>query len=197
MEKFVDLLKIMIEKYLVQTVASIAAAIFGVAFLPNLFEMSDDVGKTSYGVLIFCTTFLLIQCIKHIYASTKNHVEKKQKKRLDDELSEKKAKIREKERLEKLWDYVDSLSSKDKQYLVEFLKTGNKPILAIPNRFRDGLLNNNKYVARTERYQNPTIAYSEEAKLYRLRDDFFEQLRYSYDKYGRISHFDMEEENDG
>ena len=61
MEKLVDLLKIIAEKYLVQTLASVALAILGVAFLPNLLDMTNKVGKTMYGVLIFCFGFLLIQ----------------------------------------------------------------------------------------------------------------------------------------
>ena len=52
MEKLIDLLKIIAEKYLVQAVASVAVAILGVAFLPNLFGMTNRVGKTLYGVLI-------------------------------------------------------------------------------------------------------------------------------------------------
>lgn len=46
MEKLVDLLKIIAEKYLVQTLASVALAILGVAFLPNLLDMTNKVGKT-------------------------------------------------------------------------------------------------------------------------------------------------------
>lgn len=44
------------------------------------------------------------------------------------------------------------------------------------------------------------IAYMERSsptKLYRLKDDYFELLKYSYEKYGKISHFDMEEIHNG
>ena len=219
MEKFVDLLKIIAEKYLVQTIASVALAILGVAFIPNLFGMTDKVGKTLYSVLIFCVSFLLIQCAKHIYATAKKIIEKKRKKKLSDELSKKEVQEHEEEVLEELWDYVDSLSPQDKHYLVEFLKNGNQPIEVMGEHFGIGLLNNNNIVACMEKQQKcapaPSrkiefdghlvfpqtdisyMAYSSPTKLYRLKDNFFELLNYSYEKYKRISHFDMEEENDG
>ena len=70
MEKLVDLLKIIAEKYLVQTVASVALAILGVAFLPNLLDMTNKVGKTLYAVLIFCLGFLLTVSYTHLTLPT-------------------------------------------------------------------------------------------------------------------------------
>ena len=40
-------------------------------------------------------------------------------------------------------------------------------------------------------------AYASPTKLYRLKDDFFILLKYSYEKYGKISHFDMEDQENG
>ena len=77
MEKFADLLKIIAEKHLVQTVASGTFAILGVAFFPNLFGMTEKVGKTLYGVLIFCLSFLLIQYVKHICTIVKNQLKRR------------------------------------------------------------------------------------------------------------------------
>ena len=113
MEKLVDLLKIIAEKYLVQTVASVALAILGVAFFPNLLDMTNKVGKTLYGVLIFCLGFLLIQGAKQIYTIAKNKVAEKNKKRLSDERRKRKADENEAEAIEQLWDYVDSLGLQD------------------------------------------------------------------------------------
>jgi hypothetical protein len=219
MEKLVDLLKIIAEKYLVQTLASIALAILGVAFLPNLLDMTNKVGKTLYGVLIFCLGFLLIQGAKHSYTIAKNKVAEKNKKRLSDELRKREADENEAEAIEQLWDYVDSLRLQDRHYLSEFLKTDNQPIEVMGEAFGSVLLANRNIVACTDKKQKcapapnrkveseghlvflpsdaPFISYPAPTKLYRLKDDFFELLKYSYDKYGKISHFDTEEQENG
>lgn len=219
MEKLVDLLKIIAEKYLVQTVASVALAILGVAFLPNLLDMTNKVGKTLYGVLIFCLGFLLIQSAKHIYTIAQNKVAEKNKKRLSDELRKREADENEAEATEQLWDYVDSLGLQDRYYLSEFLKTDNQPIEVMGEAFGFGLLANRNIVACTDKKQKcapapnrkvefeghlvfpppdaPYISYPAPTKLYRLKDDFFELLKHSYEKYGKISHFDTEEQENG
>ena len=216
MEKLVDLLKIIAEKHLAQTVASIALAILGVAFLPNLLDMTNKVGKTLYGVLIFCLGFLLIQGAKQIYIIAKNKAAEKNKKRLSDELRKREADENETEAIEWLWDYVDSLGLQDRYYLSEFLKTDNQPIEVMGEAFGFGLLANRNIVACTDKKRKcaptpnrkvefevhlapdaPYISYSAPTKLYRLKDDFFKLLKYSYDKYGKISHFDMEEKDNG
>lgn len=215
MEKFIDLLKIIAEKYLIQTVASVALAILGVAFLPNLFGMTDKVGKTSYGVLIFCLGFLLIQFAKYVFAIAKNKAVEKKKKRLSDELRIEEAKENEAKAIAQLWDYVDSLQPQDRYYLMEFLKTDNQPIEVMGEVYGIGLLTNRNNVACMEKqqctrllnrkfefeghlvFQPPDMAHTSQTKLYRLKDDFFGLLKYSYEKYGKISHFDMEEQENG
>ena len=219
MEKLIDLLKIIAEKYLVQTVASVALAILGVAFLPNFLDMTNKVGKTLYGVLIFCLGFLLIQGAKHIYTIAKNKVAEKNKKRLSNELRKRESDENEAEAIEQLWNYVDSLGLQDRHYLTEFLKTDNQPIEVMGEAFGFGLLTNRNIVACTEKQQKcapaanrkvefdghlvfpPSdmqyAAHHAPTKLYRLKDNFFELLKYSYEKYGKISHFDMEEQENG
>lgn len=219
MEKLVDLLKIIAEKYLVQTVASVALAILGVAFLPNLLDMTNKVGKTLYAVLIFCLGFLLIQGAKLIYTIAKNKAAEKNKKRLSDELRKREADENEAKAIERLWDYVDSLGLQDRHYLSEFLKTDNQPIEVMGEAFGFGLLANRNIVACTDKKPKcapvpnqkvefegylvfpppdaPYISYPTPTKLYRLKDDFFKLLKHSYDKYGKISHFDTEEKDNG
>ena len=219
MEKLIDLLKIIAEKYLVQAVASVAVAILGVAFLPNLFGMTNRVGKTLYGVLIFCLGFLIIQGAKHICTIVKNKAVEKNKRRLSDERKKREAEKDEAEAIAQLWDYVDSLTPQDRNFLIEFIKTGNQPIEVIGEAFGNRLLANRNIVACMERkkknastlsqkiefegrlvFPPQDIAYMERSsptKLYRLKDDYFELLKYSYEKYGKISHFDMEEIHNG
>ena len=212
MEKLIDLLKPLVEKYLFPTIASVALAILGVAFLPDALKLKGQIGNFFYGVLLFCICFLAINLIKYLVAYLK-HVHNKNlaNKQQYQEL--------ESERLEKLWDFVDSLSPLDRSYLLKFIKNGNEPIEVIKSSFDIGLLSNNSVIVSTEKNielgNNKNIALDEEDamkfhlhynnifndsqsfKLFKLRDNFYELLKYSYDKYGKISHFDFKESQNG
>ena len=174
MEKLVDLLKIIAEKCLVQTGASVALAILGVAFLPNLLDMTDKVGKILYGVLIFCLGFLLIQGAKQIYTIAKNKAAEKNKKRLSDELRKREADENEAEAIEQLWDYVDSLKLQDRYYLSEFLKTDNQPIEVMGEAFGLGLLAT--VILWLARIKNKNVLRHQTGKL-SLKDILFSHRR--------------------
>ena len=218
MEKIADLLKIFADKHLNPSVASLAVSILGVAFLPEALEISNRVGKFLYGVLIFCLCFLLIQLGKYIVKTFKELRSRKEKQEAEEQEKKQEEEAEEKEKLEDLWKYVDALSPQDKDYLRVFLKNGNQPIELMGGEPYRGLLSNKKIVVSTQKptevqrnntmelegrkvyIQNMieyTMVYSTTTTLYKLNDDFYALLKYSLDKYKRISHFDTEEENDG
>lgn len=218
MEKLLDLLKIFEEKHLIPVMASIAVAILFVTFLPNLFDLTNKAGKVLYLILVFCIAFLLIHFGKYICSFFKNKIAKKRKQKKIAEFQQKEEEEHEKEMMEILWDYVDSLSPQDQCYLMEFLKTNNKPI-EMREIAPNGLLSDSDNVACTEKKQasalDPSrkiefegdsmcipngISFMEDeppVKLYRLKDDFFNLLKCSYEKYHKISHFEMEEVQNG
>lgn len=213
MEKLADLLKIFADKHLIPSAASLAFAISGVAFLPDAFGISKNVGKFLYGVLIFCLCFLLIQFGKYLAKTVKNAKSQKDKKTAEEQEKKRKEEINEKKSLEDLWQYVDTLSPQDKDFLREFLKNENQPIELVGGEPFNGLLSNKKFVVSTEKptgqrrkntmkFEGRQVYYTESTdysttRLYKLNDEFYKLLKYSYEKYKRISHFDMEEENDG
>lgn len=217
MEKLIDLLKIFEEKHLIPAIASIALAIFFVIFLPDLFDLTNKAGKVLYIILVFCIAFLLIQFGKYMYSFIKNKIVKRHKQKEATEVQQKEEEELEEKAMENLWDYVDSLSPQDKHYLKEFLITNNKPIEVMGVTF-DGLLSNSSIVACTDKnpesslYPNRKIEleghlvyplpdsllmHHSPVKLYRLKDKFFKLLKYSHEKYHKISHFDMEETQNG
>lgn len=216
MDNIVNFLKNFSEKHILQTMASLSIAILGIAFFPNILQMTNRVGKMMYFVLIFCVAFLLIQATKScISFGTKKYKEnseykkkseKEKKKKQDDEL----------EALENLWDFVDSLSAKERMLLRDFLENENSPveIIGVPRSSR--LLCNNKIVAWMDveetnglinntkmEYQGRMVycleendkRYSSLTRIYCLKDSFYRQLKLSFEKYHRISHFDLEENN--
>lgn len=217
MEKIADLLKIFADKHLIPSTASLAVSILCVAFLPEALGISNSVGKFFYGVLIFCLFFLLLQFGKCIVKVFKGMIAQKAKRRAENQENIQDEQTKEKETLENLWKYVDSLSPKDKNYLRVFLKNENQPIELICKEQGWGLLSNKEIVVSTEKttrvqinntvglegrqiYIPHTMKYNvgyPTTTLYKLSDDFYDLLRYSHDKYKRISHFDMEEKDNG
>lgn len=217
MEKIADLLKIFADRHLIPSTASLAVSILCVAFLPEALGISNSVGKFFYGVLIFCLFFLLLQFVKYVVKVFKGMIARKAKRRAEDKENKQNEQAKEKESLEKLWKYVDSLSPQDKNYLRVFLKNENQPIELIYEEQGWGLLSNKKIVVSTEKttraqfnntmeldgrqiYIPNTMDYDagySYTTLYKLSDDFYDLLRYSYDKYKRISHFDTEEQDNG
>lgn len=217
MEKIADLLKIFADRHLIPSTASLAVSILCVAFLPEALGISNSVGKFFYGVLIFCLSFLLLQFVKYVVKVFKGMIARKAKRRAEDKENKQNEQAKEKESLEKLWKYVDSLSPQDKNYLRVFLKNENQPIELIYEEQGWGLLSNKKIVVSTEKttraqfnntmeldgrqiYIPNTMDYDagySYTTLYKLSDDFYDLLRYSYDKYKRISHFDTEEQDNG
>lgn len=203
MEKLIDLLKPLIEKYLFTTILSVALAILGVVLLPDVLNLKEQVGQFVYGLLLFCICFLVISLIKYIYLKFKHAFNKK----ISDEQH---YRVLEAEQLEELWNYVDSLSPLEKKYLFDFLKNKNKPIKVESAFFTVGLLS--KYLVSTDKIITPDSKINTDTdfknfynnygrfqtyKLIKLRDDFYKLLKYSYDKYGKISHFEGKENLNG
>lgn len=223
MEKLIDLIKPLIEKYLFTTVSSVALAILGVALLPDIFKLKEYVGSFLYGVLLFCICFLITNLIKHLVNGLKNKrlqfkIEKQQK-----DLIKTQEEMRKKQELEELWCYVDKLSPLDKRYLQEFLNNSNTPI-EVDNLYLSlypsGLLSNTNVIVSTKKQKNfvdvvkkinldedelmrfalpiDTFSdYSTHSILYKLKDEFYDLLKYSYEQYGKISHFDFKENSNG
>lgn len=215
MEKLIDLLKPLIEKYLFTTIISVALAILGVFLFPDVFNLKERAGDFIYGVLLFIIYFLITNLINHKRIQVK--LERQQK-----DLIKKQEEIHKKKELEKLWHYVDELNSSDKQYLLEFIRNSNAAIKVDNyslNLCPSALLNDINVIISTEEQNiivdhikrnnlsenimvfappdEPMIGNSIQFRQYKLKDDFYNLLKYSYEKYGKISHFDFKENLNG
>ena len=200
MEKIIDLLKVLLGKHLYPAIGSIAMAILFVALKPNLFGIEKRVGKTLYGVLVFCVSFLIIEFSKYIYKSYKTYQANKKAYKQEQERNKQEQKhiqkLEEKNEryaLEPLWNLVDTFDYEEKESLLQFVKSGNKPI-EIEGFMCPAYFKNHNIVVHT--IKNTTKSEYRTAKtitIYKLRDDFYHTLKLSYEKYHRISHFDLEE----
>lgn len=120
-----------------------------------------------------------------------------------------------KEILENVWTLVDRMIPQDRKILMEFLKNNNAPICVKGELGGNCLLTSN-YVVSTVvpndrkvtlndpsgvlgkkggRVFIPEMSFGIQKRQYKLRDDFYQILKYSYDNYGHISHFSKEEQN--
>lgn len=213
MEKLADVLKLFLEKYFVTTLVSVTISILIVVMKPNILLISEDTNETLYFILVFCLVFLIILLICKVYktiCSKIEHLKAKQQHQQYVETENYKA-------LETLWTFVDKLSIHDKQALFNFLRTNNSPIESSATYFGDSIFNNSKIIYETivesiqeePCYSIPNFKKQglvhipierpmvfTPVKRYRLNDEFFSMLKYSHEKYNRISHFKEDNQYD-
>lgn len=213
MEKLADVIKIFLEKYFLSTIISVAATIVIVAIRPNTFQIAEKTNEILYFILVFCLVFLLVLLIgktsKMIRSNIRNSTARKEHDKYIENENRK--------ALETLWTFVDKLSATDKQALLDFLKSNNAPFESSAHYFGDSIFLNDKIMCETivgtvpEEFEapirNPNLSghivmpierhiMQIPVKKYKLKDEFFALLKYSYQKYNRISHFEEDTTND-
>ena len=213
-EKLLDILKVILEKYLIPTIISVFITIIVLAYWPDLLEIRSKTNSTMYGIMIFCGVLLLTLLVVSILKGIVTRFGKWQDSQYHRTQSQNYQKRENIAALESLWNYVDGLSPMDRETLHVFIKTNNAPVKSRTQYYTGSIFTNENIMnmsivgsreQNTERFvdsdfskehilmplSNPTFFMAE--KQYRLKDDFFNLLKYSYDNYHRISHF--EEEN--
>jgi hypothetical protein len=203
MNSLAEVLKIFLEKHFIPTVIAIVIAFASYLILP---ENTYLVMKLNFGgflIFAFAVSFLLLQLIINTIQFFNSNKAKRETIKYQNEQIERK----NKEALEQLWSYVDSLSSNDFILLQKYLESANKPITKNANTFYSAgsLLASNYVHSRivqeprektieceriiTNGYQIPMKTFTEGKKEYILAESFYQLLKYSKEKYGRISHF--------
>lgn len=202
-EKLLDLLKIFLEKYLVPTIIAIVLSFITYYVTPTDNKLLIKFTILGYAVFLFCIWFLIIELVIRLVQKIQYHnyskdVEQRSKQRQERELQED---------LEWYWTEIDSLSPNDYKLLLQFVKNGNKPYYSSGTHFGDCLLNSewvNKTMSKpakqvliqTKRDSSsraiPLPAYETISETYQyiLKNEVYQLLKYSYETYGRISHFE-------
>ena len=204
MEKLLDLLKLFLEKHLIPAAVSAAIALLITAYTPQETMLYMRLGQSLYILFLFCLTFAVV---KFIIWMTKVII-----KKINETINNKQEKENE---LEILWDIIDGLSISEKRMIMQFLNTKNTPVREnwipleiyysrIPSKFE--LLVDSTSVPRMDDIKNiennaqQEYGYNADLcpdRMYKLKEHYYNLLRYSQKKYGRISHFKMEEETNG
>lgn len=197
------------EKHFIPSIIAIAGAIASLLFLPADYWMIVKIGLILFIILVYCIIFLAVKFLVVCYQKLCAHIYANKREKYYNQSTAKD----EKETMEKLWTEVDSLSPDDRKLLKEFLDSGNIPITKFSSSRYSGysvnsLLGSN-WVVSTEEYgdEEHTVALSGRPNgkaipvagvsvgrsivtKYKLHDEIFEALKYSKEKFGKISHFE-------
>ena len=200
-------IKTFVEKHLIPTVISVVLAISSFLILPPNFWMIERVGKVPFALLVAGVSFLIIQLLIFFFLKIRgwNSNKSAEQYRFQSDVK------LEKEALEKLWAIVDAFNQDDRKVLREFLESQNAPIeRSSGTHYYGNSLFNSDWLVSTEEYRetepvpfNPpktkgavtfnvfdTYSTRTVVKKYKLREDIYNILKYSMDKYGKISHFE-------
>lgn len=206
-DKLLDIVKMFLEKYLIPTVLSVVLTFVTYYKTPEDFNMLAKFTIVGYCVFVFCIWFLLIffaiWLVKFIFNGIKGLLKKANE---NEKLNQMQSQDEEKA-LEVLWGYVDKLSIQDYKLLMKFLETENQPYCDSGTYFGECLLNSDlvhRSLVEEEKQEAIKSAPSSNAGNrimfpiyetipakyhYILRKEIYEMLKYSQEKYGRISHF--------
>lgn len=200
-------IKTFVEKHLIPTVISVVVAISSFLILPLDYWMIERVGKVPFALLIAGISFLTIQLLIFFFRKIRGWISNKsaEEYRFQNDVEIEKA------ALEKLWSSVDAFSQDDRKVLRAFLESQNAPIERSSGiHYCGDSLFNSDWLVSTEEYRetepvsfNPpknkgvvtfnvfdTYSTRTVVKKYKLREDIYNILKYSMDKYGKISHFE-------
>ena len=199
--------KVFAEKHVIPSVIAVTGAIAALLFLPADYWMITKLGKMLFIFLASGVFFLLVKLLVFLWKKICQHRENIAEKQYYARSSQK----NEKKDMEELWTAVDKFGPEDRQLLKEFLDSDNAPIERPAGVYFVGgrsLLGSN-WVVSTEEYgaEEPHVILSEHLKgkgipvgsfgvgrtivtKYKLHNDIFIALKYSKEKYGKISHFE-------
>ena len=178
LESLAEALKIFFEKHLIPTVISLFGAGIVILFIPNDSWMIKKITVTGVYLLIAAGCFLVVQLLRYLYEalSEKRYWKKRRKE----------SKIQdEKREMEYLWSFMDAVNPEDLKIIKKLMKSENKPIEYEGYWFSpNSILENDTVMVSRQISRNGKMI-----KQYMLRHEVYNNLMYSQQKYGRISHF--------
>lgn len=202
-----EVLKIFFERHLMKSSLAIVFAIATYTYYPIFFEDIKNISEYLYILFLLFAYFIIVNSVHGFYKYIVNEIKAKKYRKIKSEEAYGKT-------MEDFWCFTDGLSLETKSILKEFILTNNmKPYLCPSNRIvvlgiSERLLNISNFImtsaTHTDDYMlDSALAaanlFSEEGKSnqwrievsqIKLEEQFYKLLKHSYEKYGRISHFD-------
>lgn len=201
MDKLYEIIKIFIEKHLIHTITTFVLTICTHLFLSNDNFFIIRLGNIAYYIFLFCCWFLVIQFFGFIY------------KMIESSLNNKRVNTKkQQECIKKVNKYFDSLSEKNKNIILTFLKNGNKPMIDYGRGYNSDITNllNNSNLFNSTNYAGNSTSINKEyywispdlersinsgtilhcgLVQYKIKDDNFRFLLYIYKKYHKLGNF--------
>lgn len=175
--------KIFLEKHFIPTVIAIVGAIALFLFLPEDFWMIEKLGKWLFLLFAAGGIFLVVQFLLVLFNGF-------QRIKNSAYIRQENARIAAQENeqhLEEWLSFVDKLSPEDRDLILRFIKTENRPITVsefiVTNRIRHyrNSIYNTDYVV--------SIENRDCSRQYKLDERFYKTMKAIYEKRGSISHF--------
>lgn len=178
LESLAEALKIFLEKHLIPTVISLFFAGIAMLFIPDDSWTIRKITATGVYLLMAAGCFLVVQLVRYLYEtlSEKVYWQKRGKEsKIEDEKRE----------MEYLWSFIDDVSPDDLKIIRRLMKSGNRPIEYEGYWFSpNSIMENDTVMVSRQINRNGKLI-----KQYMLRPELYNNLMYSEQKYGRISHF--------
>ncbi|SDM58981.1 hypothetical protein [Lachnospira pectinoschiza] len=183
MEAFGKVLEVLFEKRLIPTMAGLVIGVTVYVLTPDQTILLEKLGRNWYILFFAAVGFLGITLIHYLYSKISEKMVSVSNKRYNREMDKK----REREDLQEMWDFIDSLSLEDREFIKTFLKNNNAPIVEYKNyaSYYYGIRDNTDLVKRRD--ITDTDGYIKTQFV--LSDRFYKDLKNSMENYGRIGNF--------
>ncbi len=171
------------EKYTVPFVISVTVAVAVIIVIPSDYWMIEKVGLLLFGILVACVVFLIVLFIRYCFGCIQRHCTDRNNNSI---LTEQKENERE-QYLRELWLRIDGFSFEERNAIHKLVDTKNQPIQKPlgPSRSCDSFWNS-ELVDSTEMTDNQ----GNRIEMIKLKEYVYSILKYSQEKYNRISNFD-------
>jgi len=178
LESIVEALKIVLEKHLIPTVISLFVACIVILFTPADYWMIIKITPKGFFLMIVAGCFLIVQLILLIHNTIS---ENRYWKKVERETKKEK----EEREMEYLWSIIDEVNPGDLKIIKRLINSGNKPI-EFENHYvcSDSILKDETFMVSRQVSKGGKVV-----SQYKLRPEIYNNLLYSKQKYGKISHF--------
>lgn len=200
MKQLLEVIKIFLENHFLPAVSAISIALIAIVLIPSDWIVATKLGDNWFKLLLFCLALLLVegiiklcQYIKIKINEANNKKEKIRNLEMEQRRQQQNAEAAVEKSLEELWMFTDTLNLQDKKYIDKFLKTDNTPIRKKEDsNVWDSRLLSSQAIHKTliKEGIEDMYHYEVEEYQYKLRNEIYQLLKLSKEKYGRISHFE-------
>lgn len=197
-----EVLKSFLEKRLMPTIIAVMLMCLGLYFTPDDFSVLVKLEKPLYALLLFTVCFIVVSLIHYLIFLVRKGVRSVREKLYY--ANQKKG--YERDTLEQMWNFIDSLSPVEYDIIVKFLKTKNKPIQFKGIPLDSGLFTSNYVISskigavtdvKPPKNDSHNVMQQiimeqsmyKQINMYKLNPKIYNNLLYSIEHYGKICNF--------